>query len=277
MSEPSVGAGQKPRPKVTAPHLLELKRRGEPISVVTAYDYPTARLADEAGVDVILVGDSLGTVVLGYDSTLPVTMEDMLHHTRAVTRARTSALVVADMPFMSYQVSVEQAVTNAGRLVQEAGADAIKLEGGERVAAAAKRTVDIGIPVMGHLGLTPQSVLVLGGHKVQGRGEAEEERLLREAKLLETCGCFAIVLEGIPARLGAEISRSVTVPTIGIGAGPGCDGQVLVSHDLLGLYLGRTPKFVRRYAQLADAMRDAFERFIADVKARRFPSDKESY
>ena len=277
MSESSVGARRPPRPKVTAPQVIELKRRGEPITVVTAYDHPTARLADEAGVEMILVGDSVGTVVLGYDSTLPVTMADMLHHTRAVTRAKPAALVIGDLPFMSYQVSLEQAVRNAGRLVQEAGADAVKLEGGERVAATVKRIVEIGIPVMGHLGLTPQSVLAFGGHKVQGRGEADQERLLREAKLLETSGCFAVVLEGIPARLGAEITRSLTVPTIGIGAGPSCDGQVLVSHDLLGLYLGRTPKFVRRYAQLADTMRDAFERFVADVKARRFPSDQESY
>jgi len=277
VSESSVGARRPPRPKVTAPQVIELKRRGEPITVVTAYDHPTARLADEAGVEMILVGDSVGTVVLGYDSTLPVTMADMLHHTRAVTRAKPAALVIGDLPFMSYQVSLEQAVRNAGRLVQEAGADAVKLEGGERVAATVKRIVEIGIPVMGHLGLTPQSVLAFGGHKVQGRGEADQERLLREAKLLETSGCFAVVLEGIPARLGAEITRSLTVPTIGIGAGPSCDGQVLVSHDLLGLYLGRTPKFVRRYAQLADTMRDAFERFVADVKARRFPSDQESY
>jgi len=277
VSESSVGARRPPRPKVTAPQVIELKRRGEPITVVTAYDHPTARLADEAGVEMILVGDSVGTVVLGYERPLPVTQADMLHHTRAVTRAKPAALVIGDLPFMSYQVSLEQAVRNAGRLVQEAGADAVKLEGGERVAATVKRIVEIGIPVMGHLGLTPQSVLAFGGHKVQGRGEADQERLLREAKLLETSGCFAVVLEGIPARLGAEITRSLTVPTIGIGAGPSCDGQVLVSHDLLGLYLGRTPKFVRRYAQLADTMRDAFERFVADVKARRFPSDQESY
>jgi 3-methyl-2-oxobutanoate hydroxymethyltransferase len=269
--------GSAPRPKITAPRIVELKRRGEPIAVLTAYDHPTARLADEAGAEIVLVGDSLGTVVLGYDSTLPVTMDDMLHHTRAVARARTAALVVADMPFMSYQASVEQAVRNAGRLIQEGGADAVKLEGGERVLAAVRRIVEIGIPVMGHLGLTPQSVLAFGGHKVQARGEADQERLAREAHTLESCGCFAIVLEGIPSRLGAAVSRELSVPTIGIGAGPGCDGQVLVSHDLLGLYLGRMPKFVRRYAELAGAMREAFERFVGDVKARRFPSDQESY
>ena len=274
--EPSVGA-RAPRAKITAPHILELKRKGEPITVVTAYDFPTARFADQAQVEMILVGDSVGTVVLGYDSTLPVTMEDMLHHTRAVTRARTSALVIADMPFMSYQVSVEQAITNAGRLIQEGGADAVKLEGGERVVPAVRRIVEAGIPVMGHLGLTPQSVLAFGGYKVQGRGEADQERLLRDAQMLEAAGCFAIVLEGIPSKLGTDVSRALTIPTIGIGAGISCDGQVLVSHDLLGLYLGHQPKFVRRYAELGNATREAFEHYVADVKARRFPSDRESY
>jgi 3-methyl-2-oxobutanoate hydroxymethyltransferase len=265
------------RARVTAPAVIERKRQGRPIVVVTAYDFPTARLADEAGVDVLLVGDSLGTVVLGYDSTLPVTLEDVLHHTRAVSRARPAAMVIGDLPFMSYQVSVEQALTSAGRLVQEAGADAVKLEGGERVAPAVRRIVETGIPVMGHLGLTPQSVLVFGGHKVQARAEAEQERLMREALLLQEAGCFALVLEGIPAALGAAVSRALAIPTIGIGAGPDCDGQVLVSHDLLGLYLGRQPRFVRRYAELADTMRDAFGRFAADVRERRFPTDKESY
>ena len=275
--EPKTGAARAPRAKVTPPAVIEMKRRADPIVVVTAYDHPTARLADEAGVDILLVGDSVGTVVLGYESTLPVTVEDILHHTRAVVRARTAAMVIADMPFMSYQVSVEQAVRNAGRFIQQGGADAVKLEGGERVAPAVRRLVEIGIPVMGHLGLTPQSVLAFGGYKVQARGEADQERLVREAKLLESCGCFSLVLEGIPARLGAVVSRELQIPTIGIGAGPSCDGQVLVSHDLLGLYLGRAPKFVRRYAALADATRDAFERFRADVKAHRFPSDQESY
>jgi 3-methyl-2-oxobutanoate hydroxymethyltransferase len=245
--------------------------------VATAYDFPTARLADEAGVEVLLVGDSLGTVVLGYDSTLPVTMADMLHHVKAVVRTRPAALVVADMPFMSYQASVEEAVRNAGRFVQEGGADAIKLEGGERVAPAVRRIVEIGIPVMGHLGLTPQSVLAFGGYKVQGKGEGEAERLIGEARLLEQCGCFSMVLEGIPAALGEAVTRAVGIPTVGIGAGAGCDGQVLVSHDLLGLTQGRVPKFVRRYADLAGTMRDAFARYVADVKARRFPADEESY
>jgi 3-methyl-2-oxobutanoate hydroxymethyltransferase len=274
--ESKVGAGA-PRAKVTAPAVVALKRKGEPITVVTAYDFPTARLADQAGVEILLVGDSVGTVVLGYDSTLPVTMADMLHHTRAVTRAKPSALVVGDMPFMSYQASDEQAVINAGRLVQEGGADAIKLEGGARVAGAVRRIVDAGIPVMGHLGLTPQSVLAFGGYKVQARGEADQERLLADARALEAAGCFALVLEGIPARLGAVVSRELQIPTIGIGAGVNCDGQVLVTHDLLGLYHGHRPKFVRRYAELGDATRDAFARYVADVKARAFPSDAESY
>ncbi len=266
-----------PRAKLTAPAIVDMKRRSELITVLTAYDFPTARIADEAGVEILLVGDSVGTVVLGYESTLPVTMEDMLHHTKAVVRAKTSAMVVGDMPFMSYQVSVEQAVANAGRFVQEAGADAIKLEGGERVVPAVQRIVAAGIPVMGHLGLTPQSVLAFGGYKVQARGEADQERLVREAKLLQEAGCFALVLEGIPAKLGASVTRELSIPTIGIGAGVNCDGQVLVTHDMVGLYLGRTAKFVRRYADLGEGLRDAMTRFVADVKARRFPGDAESY
>jgi 3-methyl-2-oxobutanoate hydroxymethyltransferase len=273
---PAQPGTREPRPKLTAPGIAAMKRRNEPIVVATAYDFPMARIADEAGIEILLIGDSVGTVVLGYENTLPVTMEDILHHTKAVVRAKPSALVVADMPFMSYQVSVEDAVRNAGRLIQ-AGADAVKLEGGERIAPALQRIVEIGIPVMGHLGLTPQSVLAMGGHKVQARGEADQERLLSEARLLEASGCFSMVLEGIPARLGASVSRELSIPTIGIGAGPGCDGQVLVSHDLLGLYLGHTPKFVRQYAHLAEAMRTAFAGYVEDVKARRFPTERESY
>jgi 3-methyl-2-oxobutanoate hydroxymethyltransferase len=265
------------RDKLTAPRIADMKRRGEIIAAVTAYDFPTARLADEAGVDLILVGDSLGTVVLGYETTLPVTVDEVLHHTRAVTRAKPSALVVADMPFLSYQVSPEQAVVNAGRFVQEGGADAVKLEGGERVVPAIRRLVEIGIPVMGHLGLTPQSVLAFGGYKVQARGEADQERLTREAQMLQDAGCFSLVLEGIPARLGGSVSRALAIPTIGIGAGAACDGQVLVSHDLLGFFLGRSPKFVRKYADLAGTVRDAMARYVSDVKARTFPSDEESY
>jgi 3-methyl-2-oxobutanoate hydroxymethyltransferase len=273
----AVGASRSPRAKITAPRIVEMKRRGELVTCVTAYDFPMARLADQAGVEMLLVGDSVGPVVLGYESTLPVTVEDMLHHTRAVVRAGTSALVVADMPFMSYQASLEDAMRNAGRLIQEGGADAVKLEGGERVLETVKRLVDSGIPVVGHLGLTPQSVLAFGGYKVQARGEADQERLMRDARALEAAGCFALVLEGIPAKLGGEVSRALTIPTIGIGAGAGCDGQVLVSHDLLGLFFGHTPKFVRRYAELGDGMRAAFEHFVADVKTRKFPDDGESY
>jgi 3-methyl-2-oxobutanoate hydroxymethyltransferase len=265
------------RARRTAPGIVEMKRRGEVVVVVTAYDFPMARLADQAGADILLVGDSVGTVLLGYESTLPVTMDDMLHHVKAVTRAKPAALVVADMPFMSYQASVEQAVLNAGRFVQEAGADAIKLEGGERVLDAVKRIADAGIPVMGHLGLTPQSVLAFGGYRLQARGEADQERLVREAKQLEAAGCFSLVLEKIPARLGAQVSRELGIPTIGIGAGKDCDGQVLVSHDMLGLYMGQTAKFVRAYADLGTAMREAFERYAADVRARRFPGEAESY
>jgi 3-methyl-2-oxobutanoate hydroxymethyltransferase len=274
--EARVGAGA-PRAKITAPAIVALKRKGEPISVVTAYDFPTARLADQAGVEILLVGDSVGTVVLGYESTLPVTLEDMLHHARAVARAKPSALIVGDMPFMSYQVSADQAVANAGRFVQEGGADAIKLEGGARVVDAVRRIVEAGIPVMGHLGLTPQSVLAFGGYKVQARGEADQERLLADAKALEAAGCFSLVLEGIPARLGASVSRELHIPTIGIGAGVQCDGHVLVLHDLLGLFHGHQPKFVRRYAELGQQTREAIARYVADVKARRFPSDAESY
>lgn len=274
--EARVGTGA-PRAKITAPAVVALKRKGEPITVVTAYDFPTAKFADQALVEILLVGDSVGTVLLGYDSTLPVTMADMLHHTRAVSRAKTSAMVIGDMPFMSYQASTEQAVLNAGRLIQEGGADAIKLEGGARVTEAVQRIVEAGIPVMGHLGLTPQSVLAFGGYKVQARGEADQERLIGDARALEAAGCFAIVLEGIPAKLGALVSRELHIPTIGIGAGVQCDGQVLVTHDLLGLYLGHQPKFVRRYAELGEATRDAFARYVADVKSRAFPTDSESY
>jgi 3-methyl-2-oxobutanoate hydroxymethyltransferase len=262
---------------VTVLDLRKKKADHDKIVMVTAYDATMGRLVDAAGVDAVLVGDSLGMVIQGEPNTLSVTLDQAVYHTRCVSRGVKRAHLIADMPFMSYQVSPEQAVLNAGRLIQEGGADAVKLEGGERVAESVRRIVDAGIPVMGHLGLTPQSVLAFGGYKVQARGEADQERLAREAKLLESSGCFSLVLEGIPARLGTEVSRALQIPTIGIGAGVGCDGQVLVTHDLLGLFLGHTPKFVRRYAELAATMRGAFETFAADVKARRFPSDKESY
>jgi len=266
-----------PRPRWTAPTVLQLKAKGTKIAVVTAYDFPTARLVDDARAEVILVGDSLGMVVLGYETTLPVTMDDMLHHTRAVLRARPRALVVCDLPFMSYQTGPIDALRNAGRLVQEGGADAVKLEGGARNAEAVRAIVEAGIPVMGHLGLTPQSVLAMGGYRVQGRGDENAARLMREAKLLEACGAFALVLEGVPRELAKEVTQALAIPTIGIGAGPDVDGQVLVWHDVMGLWFGKPAKFVRRYAELGDSARDGLVRFVDDIKAGRFPSDDESY
>ena len=263
--------------RFTAPSVRALKADGKRLVCVTAYDYPGARLVSEAGVEILLVGDSLGMVVLGYDSTLPVTMDDMIHHTRAVTRAKPRSLVVADLPFMSYQTGPIDALRNAGRLVQEASADAVKLEGGARVAEGVRAIVEAGIPVMGHLGLTPQSVLGMGGYKVQGRGDEARARLLREAKLLESCGAFSLVLEGVPRALAKEVTAALSIPTIGIGAGPDCDGQVLVWHDLLGMWFGKPAKFVRRYADLGTAAAEGLTRFSDDVRAGRFPGDAESY
>jgi len=266
-----------PRPRWTAPAIAALKAKQERIVVVTAYDYPTARLVDEAGAEVILVGDSLGMVVLGYETTLPVTMDDMLHHTRAVVRAKPRALVVADLPFMSYQPGPIDALRNAGRLVQEGGADAVKLEGGARTAEAVRAITSTGIPVMGHLGLTPQSVLTMGGYRVQAKSDEDAARLVREARLLEACGAFAVVLEGVPKAVAREVTGQVGIPTIGIGAGKDTDGQVLVWHDLLGMWFGKPAKFVRRYAALGEAAHEGLERFVADVKDGRFPNDDESY
>jgi 3-methyl-2-oxobutanoate hydroxymethyltransferase len=255
--------------------LRGFKERAERFVMLTAYDYPTAQVLDEAGVPVLLVGDSLAQVVLGYDSTIPVTMDEMLHHTRAVSRGARNALLVGDMPFMSYQASVEDGVRNAGRFLKEGGAHSVKIEGPQMELASALS--ERGIPVMGHLGLTPQSVHLFGGYKVQGRSDEQADRIRIWAKELEEAGAFALVLECVPSALAASITASLSIPTIGIGAGPGCDGQVLVSHDLLGLYFGHTPKFVRRYAEVGDTIRSAFERFVADVKARRFPDERESY
>jgi 3-methyl-2-oxobutanoate hydroxymethyltransferase len=270
-------AQQAPRPRWTAPQVAALKGKHEKIAVVTAYDYPTARLVDEAGAEVILVGDSLGMVVLGYETTLPVTMADMLHHTRAVVRAKPRALVVADLPFMSYQPGPIDALRNAGRLVQEGGADAVKLEGGARTAEAVRAITSAGIPVMGHLGLTPQSVLAMGGYRVQGKTEEDAAKLVREAKLLEACGAFSVVLEGVPRSVAREVTEQVAIPTIGIGAGKDTDGQVLVWHDVMGLWFGKPAKFVRRYATLGDSAREGLERFVHDIKDGRFPTDDESY
>lgn len=261
-----------PRKKITT-HTLRLKKeRGEPIAMLTAYDYPTALALDTAGVDAILVGDSLGMVVLGYETTLPVTMEDMLHHTKAVARGAHTAHLVGDLPFMSYQVSVGEAVRNAGRMLQEGGMDAVKLEGGRHVAGTIEAIVAAGIPVMGHIGLTPQSVHQLGGFKTQGRSAEAAHHLVVDAQLLEEAGCYALVLEAMPDRLAELISQRLSIPTIGIGAGSGCDGQVLVTHDLLGLFDRFTPKFVKQYANLHAEMGKAFAAYIQDVKTQHFPA-----
>lgn len=263
--------------KVTAPSLTKMKEKGEKISVLTAYDYLMANMLDEAGIDVILVGDSLGMVVLGYDSTIPVTMEMMLHHVAAVKRGVNRALLVADMPFLSYQKGVNNAIENAGRFLQESGAEAVKLEGGEIVAETVENLVKFGIPVMGHIGLTPQSINQFGSYNVIGKQKMVAKKLIGDAKILEDSGAFSIVLEKVPSVLAKEISESIKIPTIGIGAGKHCDGQVLVSHDMLGIYDKFNPKFVRRYAELATEMRNAFASYIKDVKNNKFPAENESY
>jgi 3-methyl-2-oxobutanoate hydroxymethyltransferase len=260
------------RKKVTTLALRQKKERGEPITMLTAYDYPTAQAIDASGIEVILVGDSLGMVVLGYENTLPVTMEEMLHHCRAVARGAKTAMLVGDMPFMSYQVSVEQAVTNAGRFLQQGGMDAVKLEGGRERADAVRAIVGAGIPVMGHLGLTPQSVHQLGGFRPQGKTAPAARRLIEDAHLLEEAGCYSLVLESVPARLAELVSRRLSIPTIGIGAGAGCDGQVLVTHDLLGLFDRFTPKFVKKYANIHAEMQRAFSEYAAEVQGRVFPA-----
>ena len=258
--------------KVTIHTWQSKKVHGETITMMTGYDFPTAAALDRSGIDGILVGDSLGMVVLGYDNTLPVTMQDMLHHCRAVARGASRALLVGDLPFMSYQASVAEAVRNAGRLLQKGGMDAVKLEGGRERAAAVRDIVSAGIPVMGHIGLTPQSVHNLGGWKVQGKSAVAARRLLEDAMILEDAGCFSIVIEAVPAELGQLISGRLMIPTIGIGAGVGCDGQVLVVHDVLGLFDRFTPHFVKKYSDLFSQMQQAFGEYIADVKARRFPA-----
>lgn len=247
------------------------------IVMVTAYDYTMARLVDRAGVDMVLVGDSLGMVVQGHSDTLPVTLDQMIYHVSCVNRGLETAHLVADMPFMSYQVSAEQALQNAGRFIQEAGAQSVKLEGGERSAPAISRCVEAGIPVVGHIGLTPQSVHAMGGFKVQGRSEAAADRLLNDAKAVADAGAFCLVLEGIPTALAARITESIDIPTIGIGAGPFCDGQVLVCNDILGMDLSFKPKFVKRYAELETTMIDAFERYAAEVRSGSFPGPEHSF
>jgi len=267
-----------PLGKLALPELAEMKRRGEKIVMVTAYDAPGARFAEDAGVDVVLVGDTAAMVMLGHEgTTVPVTMDEMLFLTRTVARAARRPIVVGDMPFGSYQVSDEEAVTNAIRFVKEARADVVKLEGAGPSLSRIRAIVDAGIPVMGHIGLTPQSATMLGGFKTQGRTAEKARRLLDEARALEAAGCFSIVLEAVPSPVAARITEVVSVPTIGIGAGPSCDGQVLVYHDLLGLSEGHLPRFVKRYANLSREIRDALEAYAADVRSGTFPSEEYSY
>ncbi len=265
------------RQKITTLSLTEKKNRRQPITALTAYDYATARLVDDAGIDVILVGDSLAQVMLGYDNTLPVTVDEMLHHTRAVRRAVKRALLVADMPFASYHLGADEALRNASRFVKEAGAEAVKIEGGEKRLDIIRRMIDAEIPVMGHIGLTPQSVHAMGGYKVQGKTLGAIEQLMRDAVALDHAGVFSMVLEGIPREVAAMITAEVQTPTIGIGAGPECDGQILVIHDMLGLNLGTPAKFVRQYADVGSAIRGAVAQYRDDVLAGGYPNDEESY
>ncbi len=267
---------QKPR-VVTTKTVLKMKQTGEKISMLTGYDFLVAKYLDEVGIDIILVGDSLANVVQGYETTLPVTVDDMIYHAKAVKRAVKNALIVVDMPFMSFQTSTDDAIRNAGRIMKEVGVGAVKLEGGAYIADIVKHLVKVGIPVMGHLGLTPQAINKFGTYEVRATDDAEAEELLNDAKVLADAGVFAIVLEKIPSELAKRVTDSISVPTIGIGAGTYCDGQVLVVYDMLGLTEEFKPRFVRRYAELANVMRDAFKQYIDDVKSQKFPSAKESY
>lgn len=273
-TEAVLSAATASRKKTTTQSLANKKARGQLISMLTAYDYPTAMAAERAGIDVILVGDSLGMVVLGYENTLAVTMQDMLHHCKAVRRGASYPLLVGDMPFLSYQVSTAEAVRNAGSFLQEAGMDAVKLEGGRERLDAIRAIISAGIPVMGHLGLTPQSVNQLGGFRPQGRTAVAAQRLWEDGLALQDAGCFSLVLESIPARLATWISKRLTIPTIGIGAGAGCDGQVLVAHDVLGLFDRFTPRFARQYNNLFTQMTQAFSEYMDDVTSRRFPTEE---
>ena len=263
--------------KLPLTELAELKRRGQKLAMVTAYDFPSGRIADEAGVELVLVGDSAGMVVLGNESTVPVTMDELLMLTRAVVRGAKRPLVIADMPFGSFQASDESAVENAVRFVKEAGADAVKLEGAGPTLSRVQSIVGAGVPVMGHVGLTPQSATMLGGFKAQGRTAEKAERLYEDALALEAAGCFSIVLEAVPAPVAARVTEALEVPTSGIGAGAGCDGQVLVWHDLLGLYAGKAPRFVKRYADLAGEAKKALETYVEDVREGRFPEEQHTY
>lgn len=263
--------------KITATAVQRMKAEGKKITMLTSYDYPFTQILDASGIDILLVGDSVGNVVLGYDNTLPVTMEEMLHHTRAVARAAKRALVVGDMPFMSYQVSLEEARRNAGRFVKEGGAEAVKLEGGVNMEKVIRSIVEIDIPVMGHIGLTPQSVHRMGGYKVQGREERQRKQLLEDARAVENAGAFSVVLEGIPADLGREITQMLSIPTIGIGAGPDCDGQVLVLHDLLGMLGKFRPKFVKQYVDLREVVERAVRTYIEEVSTGKFPGKEHCF
>ena len=257
--------------------IQKMKQTGEKITMLTSYDYPLTRLMDAAGIDMILVGDSVGVTVAGYDNTLPVTMDDMIYHTRAVIRANPKALVVTDMPFLSYQTDLSDARRNAGRLIKEGGAEAVKIEGGTNVAQTIEAITAMDIPVVAHIGLTPQSIHRMGGYKVQGKGDVQAERLLDDAKAVSDAGAFAVVLEGIPLKLAARITSELTIPTIGIGAGPHCDGQVLVIHDILGLCEKYSPKFVKRYVDLKPVIAEAVTDYIAEVKSGAFPTEGHSF
>lgn len=263
--------------KKTVTTFAKAKQSGEKLTMLTAYDYSTAKLMDESGVDAILVGDSLGNVILGYDSTVAVTMEDMIHHGAAVARGAKNAMVVVDMPFMSYQTSAYDALVNAGRLMKEGRANAVKLEGGKEVCPQIKAITNAGIPVMAHLGLTPQSINAFGGNKVQGKTEAKAQKLIDDAKAIEEAGAFAVVLECVPAKLAELITKAINIPTIGIGAGAGCDGQVLVYQDLLGMFSDFTPKFVKKYADIGSIMKQAFKEYINDINSGTFPEEKHTY
>jgi 3-methyl-2-oxobutanoate hydroxymethyltransferase len=265
------------RKKVTPVDIQQMKREGRKITMLTAYDYPTALLEDRAGIDVILVGDSVGMTVLGYENTIPVTMEEMIHHTKAVTRGAKSALIIGDMPFMSYHTSEREAILNAGRFIKEGGADAVKLEGGASVKEIVRAIVKAGIPVMGHIGLTPQTISMLGGFKVQGKDAQTAQRIIDDALLLEEAGAFSVLLEAIPAPIAKRITERLNIPTIGIGAGPHCDGQVLVVHDMLGLFDRFTPKFAKRYVNLSQEMLKAFETYRQEVLQGIFPTDQHSF
>ncbi len=265
------------REKITIPDILEKKRQGQKITMLTAYDYPTALLVDRAGIDMILVGDSLGMVVLGYETTVPVTMDEMIHHTKAVVRGARFALVVGDMPFMSYNTSEKDAIVNAGRFIKEGGADAVKLEGGTTVQSIVETIVRAGIPVMGHIGLTPQTISQLGGFKVQGRSAEAAKKIIEDAKALEDAGAFSLVLEAIPAEIAERITRTVRIPTIGIGAGISCDGQVLVYQDMVGLFDRFVPKFVKQYSQVGEIMLDSFKQFKEEVEKGIFPGKEHSF